>query len=32
MLVEVIDALSWEAFLVSNSIEISKDLKHLRGL
>ena len=32
MLVEVIDALSWEAFLVSNSIEISDDLKHLRGL
>ena len=31
MLAEVIDALSWEAFLVSNSIEISDDLKHLRG-
>ena len=32
MLVEVIDALSWEAFLVSNSIEISEDLKLHRGL
>ena len=32
MPVEVIDALSWEAFLIRNSIEISDDLKHLRGL
>ena len=32
MLFEVIDALSWEAFLVSNSINISDDLKHLQCL
>ena len=32
MLSEVIDALSWEEFLVSNSIEISDDHKNLRGL